>query len=269
MPEKVFPGIWQSLALVFAVLALDILVLLLLKRWGLMDAGGGMVAETAGIVVSNGLVTAVFLARRGLTLRNVLHPNPASARAVTGLLAVPVLLVSPAIFLASSIVDDLLELAYPMSDWYRRMFEEMLGGGAATVVALLFVGPFFEELLFRGIVLRGLLARMPAGRAIVISSLIFGAAHLNVYQFVGAGLLGLPLGWLYARFRSIWPCMLLHAAQNLQVLLSVLWLGKDAQSTDVPPLVWAVAALACVPAARFMRALLSTADAASRQEPSA
>ena len=125
VPEKVFPGIWQSLALVFAVLALDILVLLLLKRWGLMDAGGGMVAETAGIVVSNGLVTAVFLARRGLTLRNVLHPNPASARAVTGLLAVPVLLVSPAIFLASSIVDDLLELAYPMSDWYRRMFEEI------------------------------------------------------------------------------------------------------------------------------------------------
>jgi membrane protease YdiL (CAAX protease family) len=95
-----------------------------------------------------------------------------------------------------------------------------------------------EEMLFRGVILRAFLRRYPAGIAIVHSSAIFGLAHLNLYQFLVGLMLGLLLGWLYERTRSLWPCIALHGAYNSAVtflppssradeggLLVLLWVG--------------------------------------------
>ncbi len=39
------------------------------------------------------------------------------------------------------------------------------------------LAPILEELLFRGLLLRALMRRMPAGAAVVVSSVVFGAVH--------------------------------------------------------------------------------------------
>ena len=39
------------------------------------------------------------------------------------------------------------------------------------------LAPIFEELLFRGLLLRSLLRRMPAWAAVVVSSVAFGVVH--------------------------------------------------------------------------------------------
>ena len=44
----------------------------------------------------------------------------------------------------------------------------------------------------------------------MISAAIFGLAHANVAQFVNALLLGLLLGWMYYRTKSLVPGILLH-----------------------------------------------------------
>src|SRR5256885_10235848 len=50
----------------------------------------------------------------------------------------------------------------------------------------------------------------------------------NVYQFFGAMLLGLTLGWLYERTRALWPCIALHMSYNV----AVTWLAQaDRKST--------------------------------------
>jgi uncharacterized protein len=88
------------------------------------------------------------------------------------------------------------------------------------IVCLL--APFAEELVFRGAVLRSLLAwgSEKAGwlgnhwTAIVISALIFSAVHVNPAQMPHAFLIGLLLGWMYYRTHSIIPGIALHWTNN-------------------------------------------------------
>ncbi|MGC2658911.1 MAG: CPBP family intramembrane glutamic endopeptidase, partial [Bryobacteraceae bacterium] len=77
---------------------------------------------------------------------------------------------------------------------------------------------FSEELVFRGVIEKAFLDtwRSP-WPAIVASALLFGVVHLWFRRFPNwnwmwiASLLGLFLGWLYARTGSIRATMVTHA----------------------------------------------------------
>lgn len=82
---------------------------------------------------------------------------------------------------------------------------------AAPIVVL--VGPFLEELLFRGF-LQGVVAARTNDRvAIVVSSGIFALLHGLAPLPMLFGL-ALFLGWLQARTRSIWIPFAVHAVHN-------------------------------------------------------
>ena len=84
-------------------------------------------------------------------------------------------------------------------------------------VAIGILAPFAEEVVFRGAILRTLLGLMSKKNhwvAIMISAAIFGLAHANVAQFINALLLGLLLGWMYYRTKSLVPGILLHWVNN-------------------------------------------------------
>jgi uncharacterized protein len=245
--EKAFPGMGQSLGLLAVLLIVDIATSLLLDASGLLPAEGRPQAMLLATLVADAVVVGSFLRRRGLTWWNAFHPAQVRAQALMGLLALPLLLISPALFLAGGLVDDVVRAAFPMSARLRQLFDELFGGGAATFVAVVLLAPAFEELLFRGIILRGLLARMSAPKAVVLSSLMFGAMHANIYQFVDAGAFALLLGWLYVRFRSTLPCILLHASANALAMLCWSLGAQDLPTLDVPGWIWFAAALALAP----------------------
>ncbi len=66
---------------------------------------------------------------------------------------------------------------------------------------LVILAPFGEELLFRGLLLRGLARRMSFGWAAIVSSLLFGLAHASYWQLwpatLGVVLFGLAAAWIY------------------------------------------------------------------------
>lgn len=96
-----------------------------------------------------------------------------------------------------------------------RAFEIMLNYKVAGFITVCLFAPIFEEILFRGILLRGLLQnRIHPIMAIGLSSLLFGFAHLNPWQFLGAGLLGCVFGFVYYQTKALWICILLHALNN-------------------------------------------------------
>ncbi len=71
------------------------------------------------------------------------------------------------------------------------------------VIALVVLAPLGEELLFRGLLLRGLVRRMPFWPAALISSVLFAAAHADAYvlwpraiALIGTGVV---LAWIYRR----------------------------------------------------------------------
>ncbi len=79
---------------------------------------------------------------------------------------------------------------------------------------------FTEELVFRGVLARGLASRLPVAAAVVISALLFCAFHMIPRQMVGVLPLALALGDLAIRADSIVPTMLAHLANNTIVLLA-------------------------------------------------
>ena len=80
--------------------------------------------------------------------------------------------------------------------------------------------PVIEEVLFRGIILRGFLGNYKPKMAIFLSALFFGLVHMNVPQFVSAFTIGLFLGILYYRTQSLLLCIAVHALNNGIVILA-------------------------------------------------
>lgn len=94
------------------------------------------------------------------------------------------------------------------SDLYKTMSLGYIAGA-------LFLAPILEEILFRGILLKGLLTSNSPKKAIIISSIFFGLVHGQPGMITGAILLGLFLGYIYYKTNSIGLTILMHFATNL------------------------------------------------------
>ena len=78
-------------------------------------------------------------------------------------------------------------------------------------VGFVIVGPLTEELLMRGLILRGFLSRYSVRKAILASALLSGLMHLNSWNLIGTIILGILLAWWFIQTRSMLPCFLGHA----------------------------------------------------------
>ncbi|HUB93046.1 MAG TPA: type II CAAX endopeptidase family protein [Verrucomicrobiae bacterium] len=103
-------------------------------------------------------------------------------------------------------------------------FQNVQGGKnlLLTFLSLVILPPLAEETVFRGFIFTGLRARLKWGWALVITSVLFGTAHLEFgtgqpLVWV-AGLdtftLSLVLCYLRQKTDSLWPGILLHALKN-------------------------------------------------------
>lgn len=87
-------------------------------------------------------------------------------------------------------------------------------------LGVVLIGPICEEIIFRGIILEGLLKNYSTQKAIIFSALIFGLIHFIPIQVINAFFMGIILGWIYLKTRSLWICIALHVINNgLSVLL--------------------------------------------------
>lgn len=103
----------------------------------------------------------------------------------------------------------------PMPDYIKEMLMELgsltgLTGFITTVIA----APIFEELIFRGIILDGLLKRYSPLKSILFSSFLFGIVHLNPWQFVSAMIIGCLSGWVYYRTKNLIYSIFIHMVNN-------------------------------------------------------
>lgn len=108
------------------------------------------------------------------------------------------------------------EAGITLPDTYTKLFGEImrhdLGYLAVGVLA-----PVAEEMVFRGAILRRLLDAVGNSRswvAVTVTALLFGLVHGNMAQGINAFVLGLLLGWMYVRTRSLVPGIAFHLANN-------------------------------------------------------
>ena len=82
------------------------------------------------------------------------------------------------------------------------------------------LAPLVEEMFFRGFVFQGFRQRYGWIGAMLLSSVIFAAAHLDVASLIPTFILGCVLAYIYHRSNSLWPGFMLHFLVNAFGLLA-------------------------------------------------
>ena len=104
--------------------------------------------------------------------------------------------------------------------WGQNEIIEAIGrmDPVAGTISVIIFGALFpalgEELLFRGYIGRGLVARWGVWKGILLTSLLFGAVHIHPLHAVVAAFLGVILHTVYLWTRSLIAPMLLHGINN-------------------------------------------------------
>ncbi|WP_185857940.1 CPBP family intramembrane glutamic endopeptidase [Blattabacterium cuenoti] len=94
------------------------------------------------------------------------------------------------------------------------------------------LAPICEEVLFRGIILNGMLKnKIHPIKAILFSSFLFGLTHMNPWQFVGGIIIGSFIGFIYFITSSIINCILLHIFNNAFAIFTMFLLMKNEDPT--------------------------------------
>ncbi|MBR4897693.1 MAG: CPBP family intramembrane metalloprotease [Prevotella sp.] len=113
-------------------------------------------------------------------------------------------------------------------DTMVKMMNSPLGLIAGGILA-----PIVEEIVFRGVLVGGLLRmRQKPWVAIVVPALIFALFHGTFTQFVGTAIFGIICGWLYWRTKSLLPGIFIHITNNSTAFVSAAF--SDDPNADLP-----------------------------------
>jgi len=214
-----FPNALEGILLAVALMLAEYLIgaalfdMHVLSTMSAIDAGGMV------MVIANAIIFTGVMEYKGLSYRELFHASASRAGPSLALIVPALLLTVPMLVLVVSFSLEFVVRLFPLSPEQTAMFKEMGAGSVGAVVIACVLAPVLEEMLFRGIILRSFLLQYPRWLSILGSALIFGAAHMNLYQFTAAAMLGIFLGWLYQRSRSLLPCIMLHGAYNGTLLL--------------------------------------------------
>jgi membrane protease YdiL (CAAX protease family) len=180
---------------------------------GLHSAGvPGLLASTLSDVAVIALF--VFLGKTRGDLAGVLGVRRAPARFVLA-----AILIGLAAWYLNLFLVELTQV--PENERVRREMERMIGQTplVPTLLAIGLLPALAEELVFRGVLVRSLAGRLPALVAIAISSAVFAIYHLQLAQMLTTFLLGLALGFMTLRARSVVPAMICHLFNNTIVIV--------------------------------------------------
>ena len=167
--------------IVFASFALSLIVFGLLKAFSVSDDSAGAIASFTGsaAILGFGLLARARLAAH--ERRQIMSPRwsiPAAVGVGIGLGIAARIAIGVVVSVGQSvdpgICRKLIELEHdsvPPALWHKLLL----------AIALVVLAPLGEELVFRGLLLRGLVRRMRFPIAAVISGVVFGLAHLEYW----------------------------------------------------------------------------------------
>ena len=163
-------------------------------------------------LIAFGLILAIGLKRANISLREICPLVPIRLP-----LLFPMALAVIGISILFSESDNLLRTFLPPPAWFSDYLKSLVSAEISlwgSILSLVVVAPLTEELLVRGLILRGFLGQYSARKAILASAIFFGLLHLNPWQFIGATALGILFAWWFIETRSILSCFLGHAFAN-------------------------------------------------------
>ncbi|MGP1554194.1 MAG: lysostaphin resistance A-like protein [Prevotella intermedia] len=176
-------------------------------------AEGMQAGQYADVIVISYLLSSItiillFIKKEWSPIsRSYLRSKPWDVLFWTAMLALGLIL--PAQFIYEKVQITVSE---NMAQIFSGIMKQPLGYLVIGILA-----PIAEELIFRGAILRVLLdafGRKGRWPAIALTALLFAVIHGNLAQGTHAFVIGMVLGWLYVRTRSVLPGIVLHWVNN-------------------------------------------------------
>ncbi|MBI3862101.1 MAG: CPBP family intramembrane metalloprotease [Planctomycetia bacterium] len=127
-----------------------------------------------------------------------------------------VTLLLPPLCLLCTVLQSAAGRAFPVAhDEMQELMRLFSEAPLQLLVLVVGLGPGLgEELLFRGLIGRGLVARWGLAPGILATSVLFAVMHLNPAQAIAVLPIGLALHFVYYTTRSFWAPVTLHFANN-------------------------------------------------------
>ena len=130
-----------------------------------------------------------------------------------------------------AVIVVFLDLPVPKTD-DRTVVRFDSGRIVLFAVTAIVIAPVFEEIAFRGLVLRGLLSKLRPGLAIVVQGVIFGAVHYdpglgaeNLGRVIILSAVGMTLGGAAYETRRLTTSIVAHALYNATIVAITLWVA--------------------------------------------
>jgi membrane protease YdiL (CAAX protease family) len=128
------------------------------------------------------------------------------------------LLYAPVVLLDWLDSDELSESARELTDRATNAFDVTM-----LVLIVVIAAPIFEELFYRGLVLRSIEKRFGTWPAVLGSGTLFGVSHFNApLSMPGLVAFGIVLGLLVVRTGRLGPAMAAHVAFNTVTVIVLL-----------------------------------------------
>lgn len=142
----------------------------------------------------------------------------------------PIILWGVVLMVAANIVIEPLLEFFP-TEAYEQV-QTTVGVGGWAILSTVIAAPILEEILFRGLIFESCSERFGRGLAIFVSAILFGLVHVVPVQMVSGFVMGLILGYVYLRTRSLISVIVLHAINNAIAYVSMAFFD-DASSTSL------------------------------------
>ena len=133
----------------------------------------------------------------------------------------------PLLSALTALAYDVLGGTVAPAFWEGASFAALQAGSCDVVALCIYVAsytllaPLWEEAVFRGFLLPSLCRYLPAHAAVFVSAVVFAGAHCSPTT-PGLLLVGVLLGGVYVRTRSLAAPVLLHGLWNLHTMAGML-----------------------------------------------
>lgn len=237
-------SIWLDVLMLIGVFyvakLIGYLVTVIINKWGYINPEfGGFVAYLTVFGLTIAFAIWQFR-RRGIKLRlrfSLKRANPVSI--LWGLLLVIV---------TSVVLEPLLNI-FPAE--YLENLQNKIGTGGWAIMTTIVAAPILEEVLFRGILQQSLTEKLGGWRGVLAAAAVFGIVHEIPQQMINAFFIGIILGYIYIKTRSLMPVILIHAVNNVIAFIQmIIFDGGDVttvrQMVHSDVLYWIVYGVFCV-----------------------
>ncbi|MDP8234250.1 MAG: type II CAAX endopeptidase family protein [Candidatus Saelkia tenebricola] len=119
-----------------------------------------------------------------------------------------------AVFISAVYLQKYQAVSSPQTIIYFLLFEKNPWIVMLTVLFIVVIGPFMEELLFRGLLYNSLKKSIGYMQAMIAASLLFSLLHMNVIGFLPILILALLFTYLYEKTGSLMVSVFVHMLHN-------------------------------------------------------